>query len=224
MATHNKSQIQTLLENAAYVDQAIRLLGGNQTADELRSKSTHHHNDIGFSAAYATTGTRMFEFVTGVNTKTGKPTWPPKSLSHPAASRVFSRYLRNHNLTTGTALGRKVAEIHWKQLEELLTWIPVNTQPAEKKAKKKAPASSVVVSGAEVQTMKGKAIRVLWDSKRIWLPKSQISVNSVTGDITMPQWLARNKGMIKVPAAAAPTVGGEESADGFDWDGWSKSS
>ena len=47
MTSHNKSQIQELLNNPVYVDQAIRLLGANQTADELRSKSTHHHNDIG---------------------------------------------------------------------------------------------------------------------------------------------------------------------------------
>ena len=69
--------------------------------------------------------------------------------------------------------------------------------------------------------MKGKAVRVLWDSKRVWLPKSQINVNSETGDITMPKWLARNKGMLA--KAGEPTVGGEVSEDGFDWDGWNKS-
>lgn len=222
MTKHNKSQIQNLLENPAYVDQAIRLLGENQTPNELRTKSTHLHNDIGFSAAYATTGTRMYEFVTGVNVKTGKATWQPKSLVHPAATRVFSRYLRNHGLKTGTELGRKVAEIHWKQLGGLLSWTPVNTpSPKPKPAKKQSPAS-VTVKGAEVQTMKGKAVRVLWDSKRIWLPKSQINVNSETGDITMPHWLARNKGMVTAPKKGSPTVGGEPSEDGFDWDGWSR--
>lgn len=222
MTSHNKSQIQNLLNNPAYVDQAIRLLGANQTADELRSKSTHHHNDIGFSAAYATTGTRMYEFVTGISTRTGQPTWAPKSLSHPTATRVFGRYLRNHGLTTGEELGRKVALIHWKQLGALLTWTPVTTGPTQQNAAKKQPQASVVITGAEVQTMKGKAVRVLWDSKRIWLPKSQINVNSETGDITMPRWLARNKGMVTPPKPGAPTVGGEESDDGFDWDGWNR--
>ena len=89
MPSHNKGQIQTLLDsNPAYVDHAIRLLGQNQTADELRVKDTRYHNDIGFSAAHARTGTRLFEFVTGISTKSGKPTWAPKSLSHPAADRV----------------------------------------------------------------------------------------------------------------------------------------
>jgi hypothetical protein len=103
------------------------------------------------------------------------------------------------------------------------SWTPVNTPATRQTPKKKHSPASVVVQGAKVQTMKGKAVRVLWDSQRIWLPKSQINVNSATGDITMPSWLAQNKGMIKAPAAGMPTVDGEESGDGFDWDGWSKS-
>ena len=220
MTTHSKSQIQQLLNsNPAYVDEAIRLLGENQTADELRHKSTHYHNDIGFGAAYATTGTRMYEFVTGISTRTGKKAWAPKSLAHPAANKVFRRYIHNHGLNNGLELGRKIALVHWRQLGALLSWTPVTTGAAKPKAKQKQPPQSVVISGAEVQTMKGKAVRVLWDSKRVWLPKSQIRVNSETGDITMPRWLARNKGMLA--KRGEPTVGGEASTDGFDWDGWS---
>jgi hypothetical protein len=222
MASHTKAQILDLLATPAYVDEAIRLLGENQTPNELRSKSTQHHNDIGFSAAYGRTGTRMYEFVTGINTKTNQPTWAPKSLAHPTANRVFSRYINNHNLDNALALGRKVAAIHWKQLGGLLSWTPVSIQAPVNKSKEKQPPQTVVVTGAEIQTMKGKAVRVLWDSKRIWLPKSQINVNSENGDITMPKWLARNKGMLKAPPKGTPTVGGEASDDGFDWDGWNK--
>ena len=154
MTSHDKSQIQELLNsNPAFIDQAIRLLGQNQTADELRTKSTHHHNDIGFSAAYATTGTRLFEFVTGISTKTGKPTWQPKSLSHPAANRVFGRYIRNHGLNNAEELGKKIAGIHWRQLGALLSWTPVTTGATQPKAKQKQPPASVVVSGAEIQPM-----------------------------------------------------------------------
>jgi hypothetical protein len=116
MASHTKSQIQTLLNNPAFVDEAIRILGENQTPSELRAKSTHIHNDIGFSAAYGTTGTRLFEFVTGISTKTGEKKWQPKSLAHPTANRVFGRYIRNHGLENALALGHKIALIHWKQL------------------------------------------------------------------------------------------------------------
>ena len=219
MTEHNKSQIQELLDsNPAFIDQAIRLLGANQTADELAMKTTNRHNSIGFSAAHARTGTRLFEFVTGIATRTGKQTWAPKSLSHPAGNRVFRRQLHNHDLETAQQLGRKIALVHWKQLGALLTWIPVTTGATQKKSTQRKPPQSVVVRGAEVQTMKGKAVRVLWDSKRVWLPKSQIKVNSETGDITMPRWLARNKGMLA--KVGDPTVGGEKSDDGFDWDSW----
>ena len=53
----------------------------------------------------------------------------------------------------------------------------------------------------------------------ILMVPSQINVNSETGDITMPTWLARNKGM--AAKQGDPTVGGEKSDDGFDWDSWS---
>ena len=221
MATFTKDQILNLFaSNPAYVDEAIRLLGENQTPNELRTKSTHLNNDIGFSAAYATTGTRMFEFVTGISTKTGKATWAPKSLAHPTANRVFSRYIRNHSLNSAMELGAKVAGIHWKQLEGLLSWTPVAIKTPQPKAKKQQSKGTVTIQGAEIQSLKGKAVRILWDSKRIWLPTSQINVNSETGEITMPHWLARNKGMVEAAPKGTPTVGGEPSDDGFDWDSW----
>lgn len=221
MTTHNKSQILTLLENPSFVNEAIRLLGENQTATELSSKTTNCRNDIGFSAAYARTGTRMYEFVTGVNVKTGRATWAPKSLNHPVAAKVFRRYITSHGLDNTLQLGQKVAGVHWRQLGELLSWTPPATTTIAPVVKKKTQ-QMVTVSGAEIQGMKGKAIKVLWDSKRVWLPKSQINVNSTTGDITMPSWLARNKGMTSTKGV--PTVGGEKSDDNFDWDSWSKGS
>ena len=81
MTQYSKSTLETLLTNPAYVDEAIRLLGCNQTADELQTKGTHYQNGEGFSAAYARTGTRLYEFVTGIQTSTGKKKWAPKSRS-----------------------------------------------------------------------------------------------------------------------------------------------
>ena len=198
MTSHTKSQIQNLLSNPAYTDEALRILGENQTPSELRSKSTHINNDIGFSAAYGTTGTRLFEFVTGINTKTGEKKWQPKSLAHPTAQRVFGRYIRNHGLNSALELGQKIAGIHWKQLGALLNWTPTQLPAAPVQTKRKADGSldRVTVRGVEFQTHKGKAIRVLFDSKRIWLPVSQIDIDDASGDITMPRWLARNKGML----------------------------
>ena len=198
MTSHSKSQIQTLLSNPSYVDQALRILGDNQTPSELRTKSTHIHNDIGFSAAYGTTGTRLFEFVTGINTKTGEKKWQPKSLANPIADRVFGRYIRNHGLNNALELGRKVALIHWKQLGALITWQPVAipAAPVQTKRKEDGTLDKVIVRGLEFQVHKGKAIRFLHDSKRVWLPVSQIDIDDATGEVEMPRWLARNKGLL----------------------------
>jgi len=198
MTSHTKSQIQTLLNNTAYVDQALRILGENQAPSELRSQSTHLNNDIGFSAAYGTTGTRLFEFVTGISTKSGEQKWQPKSLAHPTANRVFSRYVRNHGLNNALELGRKIALIHWKQLGALLTWQPVSlpSAPVQTQRKEDGTLEKVIVRGLEFQVHKGKAIRFLHDSKRIWLPVSQIDIDDATGEVEMPRWLARNKGLL----------------------------
>ena len=198
MTSHTKSQIQTLLNNPAFVDEAIRILGENQTPSELRSKSTHFNNDIGFSAAYGTTGTRLFEFVTGINTKTGEKKWQPKSLAHPTANRVFGRYIRNHGLENALALGRKIALIHWKQLGALFTYQPtaLPSAPVQTKRKSDGTLDKVIVRGLEFQVHKGKAIRFLHDSKRIWLPVSQIDIDDASGEVSMPRWLARNKGLL----------------------------
>ena len=198
MTSHTKSQIQTLLNNPAFVDEAIRILGENQTPSELRSKSTHFNNDIGFSAAYGTTGTRLFEFVTGINTKTGEKKWQPKSLAHPTANRVFGRYIRNHGLENALALGHKIALIHWKQLGALFTYQPtaLPTSPVQTKRKPDGTLDKVIVRGLEFQVHKGKAIRFLHDSKRVWLPVSQIDIDDASGEVSMPRWLARNKGLL----------------------------
>jgi hypothetical protein len=198
MTSHSKSQIQTLLSNPSYVDEAIRILGDNQTPSELRAKSTHINNDIGFSAAYGTTGTRLFEFVTGINTKTGELKWEPKSLVHPTANRVFGRYIRNHGLNNALELGHKIALIHWKQLGALITWQPVSLPqaPVQTQRKEDGTLDKVIVRGLEFQVHQGKAIRFLHDSKRVWLPVSQIDIDDASGEVTMPRWLARNKGLL----------------------------
>ena len=196
MTKYNKQTLLSLLNSPDYVDEAIRLLGGNQTADELRAKSTHLHNDIGFSAAYGRTGTRMYEFVTGINTKTGEKKWAPKSLAHPVANKVFSRYINNHGLNNALELGRKIASIHWKQLESLTTYKPASlpkvsgAKPVEKK-----PVEKITFEGVEVIDRRGKAIKVRFDSRYIWLPTSQIEFDTTTDELTLPVWLAKTKQM-----------------------------
>ena len=218
MTSYDKNILQTLLSNPSYVDEAIRLLGENQTADELRVKGTRHHNDIGFSAAYGRTGTRLYEFVTGIQCSTGRKKWAPKSLAHPVANRVFGRYISNHGLNDAVELGRKIALIHWRQLESLTT-ATVASLPttAGKKPAKKAPAK-VTVRGAEIVRRSGKAVQVLWDSRRTWLPISQISWDSATEELTLPKWLADKKGISPKPAAVEVAEKTATDDQGFNWE------
>jgi len=195
MTKYNKQTLLNLLNNPAYVDEAIRLLGGNQTASELRAKSTHLHNDIGFSAAYGRTGTRMYEFVTGINTKTGEKKWAPKSLAHPVANKVFSRYIDNHGLNNALELGRKIASIHWKQLEALTSYQPAALPSTSGPKPEKKVAQKVTFEGVEVVSRSGKGVKVRFDSRYIWLPVSQVEFDSDTDTLTLPAWLAKNKQM-----------------------------
>jgi len=247
MTQYSKSTLETLLANPAYVDEAIRLLGCNQTADELQTKGTHYQNGEGFSAAYARTGTRLYEFVTGIQTSTGKKKWAPKSLSHPVANRVFSRYISNHGLANALELGRKIALIHWGQLEGLTT-ATVAQLPTEGAKPKRKPARTVTLVGAEIKGGRGKAIKVLWDSRYVWLPKSQVTMGHDANGaptLTMPDWLARQKKLNPAPqkpanpqaeitaeSTAGPQPGtrafttalmASMESDDFDWDAWKAS-
>ena len=243
--THTKQQILDILQDPDYVAAAIIILGQNQTADELRTKTTNRHNDIGFSAAYGKVGTRFYEFVTGISTRSGEKKWQPKSLAHPTANRVFGRYINNHGLNDAVELGRKIALVHWRQLEGLTTATVAELPSAGDAPKKKRAPEQVTFKGAEILRRSGKAVQVLWDSQKVWLPTSQIKWNSETEELTLPKWLAKKKGMAErinpvdeggfnwetgeqeeppgpQPGTWAFTARMMAAGDnsGFDWDAW----
>ena len=192
---HSKLDIANLLSNPAMVDAAIKLLGQNQTQDELRFKHTRHLNDIGFSAAYGRVGTRFFEFVTGISTKTGTQKWDPKSLTNPIADRVFARYVRNRGVAHAVDYARDIALLHWKQLGVMLEpGFQAEVLPTEAPEREARPAASMVTVSAEIVGTRGKAYKVYAFGRRIWLPKSQVKVEG--GNITLPKWLAKQKRLV----------------------------
>jgi len=192
---HSKLDIANLLSNPAMVDAAIKLLGQNQTQDELRFKHTRHLNDIGFSAAYGRVGTRFFEFVTGISTKTGTKKWQPKSLTNPIADRVFAKYVRNRGVAHAVDYARDIALLHWKQLGVMLEpGFQAEVLPTEAPEREARPAASMVTVSAEIVGARGKAYKVYAFGRRIWLPKSQVKVEG--GNITLPKWLAKQKRLV----------------------------
>ena len=198
---HTKDQILNMLnhpeDGALYVNEAIRILGQNQTADELKYKTTNRNNDIGFSAAYGKVGTRFYEFVTGIQTRTGEKRWEPKSLSHPTANRVFRRYINNReDCDTALDYARHIAGLHWRQLGALLEagFTVENLPEVEAPREERAPRPNPMVTfEGEVVGVRGKAYKVKYGRRALWLPKSQTSVQG--NMLTVPQWLARNKGI-----------------------------
>jgi hypothetical protein len=191
MPHFSKDQVAVLLANPIYVEQAIRLLGANQTAGEIKTKGTHHKNDIGFSAAYSVTGTHLYQFITGTDGN-GKQRWEPKHLDHPTAGRIYAQYIRNHGVKNSMELARKICLIHWKQLGELFDWEVTSELPeveVEKKLDDRAPVSYRFTPISK----KGKAVKVNIHGTKLWLPLSQIKVSGTA--VTMPYWLASKKGL-----------------------------
>ena len=201
--THTKAQVALALVNPAAVDAAIRILGENQTADELRTKSTRNHNDIGFSAAYGRVGTRFYEFVTGIQVSSGKTKWQPKSLQHPVADRVFSRYVsRRDTCESALDYAREISLLHWRQLGSLLdVTFEAPERPVEataednaaKKQKRDADSEMITVSG-DIAGARGRAYKAYIGGRKYWLPKSQVTITP--GGIAMPKWLAKAKGLV----------------------------
>lgn len=201
--THTKAQVALALVNPTAVNAAIRILGENQTADELRTKSTRNHNDIGFSAAYGKVGTRFYEFVTGIQVSSGKAKWQPKSLQHPVADKVFSRYVNNRP-TCECALdyAREISLLHWRQLGAILSdtfeapTLPTESTAAELEAKqeKRDEGNEMITVSGDIAGARGRAYKAYIGGRKYWLPKSQVTITP--GGIAMPKWLAKAKGLV----------------------------
>lgn len=194
----SKELITRILENPAAVDAAIIILANNQTAGELRSKSTHIHNGEGFSAAYGKVGTRFYEFVTGIQMSTGQKKWPARSLSHPKANQVFKRYIGTKHATV-LDYARHIACLHWKQLGELQNMsfdVPaIVDEPTvqEIESEDTEPDTVTVAVFFERSTPKAIKVRLSGTNRVLWLPKSLTTTS--TGTVTVPTWLAKKEGL-----------------------------
>jgi len=191
--THTKQQIISILSNPAAIDAAIIILASNQTAGELRSKSTHNLNGEGFSAAYGKVGTRFYEFVTGIQMSTGQKKWPARSLSHPKAEQVFKRYTGNKHKTV-VDYARHIAQLHWKQLGELFNMnFDVPALSAVEHKEPKVDKNRFIQFTCSLVRQSPKAFLVNIGGAEHWMPRSKCAIS---GDIlSIPQWLAEAKGL-----------------------------
>ena len=66
----------------------------------------------------------------------------------------------------------------------------VDTKPRSKFK----PSEWIDITGAKVVRVKGGGTQVLWDSRHVWLPTSQIKM--AAGALRIPKWLAEKNDMI----------------------------
>ena len=119
----SKSDILSILNSPAQVSRAIEIIGNNQRDDELATRSTNTQNGIGFQSCWASTGTHLWQFVTGWDARSQSNRWGRKCLSHQNWRRA--RYIKNavyrNDCNSAVELGRKIALTHWRQLGEMFT-------------------------------------------------------------------------------------------------------
>tara|TARA_A100001015_G_scaffold321357_1_gene451697 strand:- start:1323 stop:2120 length:798 start_codon:yes stop_codon:yes gene_type:complete len=194
---HTKEAVSEALMHVDILNAAVAYLGDMQTVDELASGVTAHNNGVGFSAAYARTGRRLWQWVTGKDAKSGEERWDKKCLSHTRADPAFRRQTKNYEFSTATQLARHVCKFHWRQLAHILEpnftgmcLLKVDTKPRSKFK----PSEWIDITGAKVVRVKGGGTQVLWDSRHVWLPTSQIKM--AAGALRIPKWLAEKNDMI----------------------------
>ncbi|HBQ60722.1 MAG TPA: hypothetical protein DD671_14170 [Balneolaceae bacterium] len=194
---HTKENVvQALLDNNI-LNAAVAHLGDLQTADELAAGVTSHNNGAGFSAAYARTGRRLWQWVTGKDAKSMEERWDKKCLSHTRANAAFQRQVRNYDFDTAVELARYVCSFHWRQLSHILEpdFAGMDLPKVdEKKRNNFVPSKWLDITGAKVLTIKGNGTQILWDSRKIWLPSSQFK--NANGKMSIPMWLAQKNDMI----------------------------
>jgi hypothetical protein len=192
-----KENVVAALLDINKLNAAVARLGDLQTEDELASGVTSHQNGQGFSAAYARTGRRLWQWVTGKDAKTMEERWDKKCLSHSRADAAFQRQTRNYEFSTAAELARYVCSFHWRQLGHILEdgFTGMDLPKAdERKRNQFKPSKWLDITGAKIIQIKGGGTEILWDSRKIWLPTSQFK--KANGKMSVPMWLAQKNDMI----------------------------
>jgi len=186
----NKNIIQNLLNsNPELINAAIRIIGENQTADELGSRHTKYENGIGFTASYGTIGTVLYQFVTGRDCKRrGHPVrWTPKSLIKDGQvldrTRDMRRFKRNNPKYSNTSvadIAKMIAVLHWRQLSGLLNV----SNTVSTRVEPEAPKTLVIRYTRVIRQTERALLLEKVDAEGIawerWIPKSMV-VNNLGG-------------------------------------------
>ena len=114
---YTRKDIDSLLRSSdKAVERGIIRLFQLQTDGEQRVAGTQLKNDVGFCCTDARSGTRFARFLLGMDDN-NVIRFPKKSLTHPIARRIFSRYCKNGETPMGRA--RRITLKHSRQLTDL---------------------------------------------------------------------------------------------------------
>ena len=146
-----KEDVALALTTPAQVSRAIEILGNNQRDDELAARSTKVQNGVGFTSCWASSGTALWQFVTGWDARSRQNRWGRKCLSHPnwQRAKIIQRKVHNNGCADAVELGRKIALHHWRQLGEILP-VPQTMAMLETQVETPAPAPA---PGADFETI-----------------------------------------------------------------------
>jgi len=115
--TYTRDHINVILKRS---DRAVEIgivrLFELQTQDEQEIADTRWDNDLGFSCTDAKAGTRFARWLLGMNDQ-NEVVFPPKSLNHSLAPKIFGRYCKGSERPIDRA--RRIAIKHSRQLAAL---------------------------------------------------------------------------------------------------------
>jgi hypothetical protein len=100
------------------------------------------------------------------------------------------------DLNSAADLAKYVASFHWRQLSHILENDFKGIElPKEdkKKSYSKNKTQFFPLTGARVLQVKGSGTQLLWDSRKVWLPSSQIK--KLGAALQIPLWLAQKNNM-----------------------------
>ena len=137
---------------------------------------------------------KLYQFVTGVNLQTGRQQWPPKSLQHPNALKVFRYDLKSLDLEHPIQIGFQLAVDTWPRLEPLLK---ANYEPPTlEKEKKQRKVKTIKLEGVIIDALKGKGVKFIFNGKYYWVPRSIVKYSYEDEVLEVPHWYARKENLL----------------------------
>ena len=141
-----------------------------------------------------TTYLKLYQFVTGIELSSGKQKWPPKSLQHPNAEKVFKYDCQQFEVSSALELGFDLSVAEWSRLGPLLD---VNYEPPSlNKEKQHRPQKTISLQCVVIDALKGKGVKFIFNGKSYWVPRSIVKYSYEDETLEVPLWYAKKENLI----------------------------